>query len=378
MTSPPTTTLLVLLPTDPMRPARCLRIDSGGDVLERLDADTARPLPAAFTAGIARTVLAVPGAEVRTLWMDLPAHSPAQAQAAARVLLAERVAGPREGLHIAIGPRPSSGPTLVAVVQATLLRHWLDRARALGVVADVAVPQPLLLPPPDTDDELVAAIYGDQWLVRADRLAFAAEPGLARQVLGTRAATPVTGTEAVERLLAREAAGGIALDLLQYEFALAPETRARGPDRRRLAALAAAVVLSPLLVTGVQALRYELAARSLQRQSTALAAPLVSARTAEPIAALRRERDLLQAPAIFRKQRQALLSAIAAEPGLHLESLEYSAEAGLSAKVVHPTDEQLQRLVDSIRRHGLEVRVSPSAATGQGSLASVIDIGAGA
>ena len=70
-----TTRLLLLTGPQP----RCLRIDAGGRIVERLSPAPHAPLPPAAPGE--RTVLAVPGAEVRATRMRLDAHSPAQVRA---------------------------------------------------------------------------------------------------------------------------------------------------------------------------------------------------------------------------------------------------------------------------------------------------------
>src|SRR5690606_4184459 len=91
------TTLLLLLPGEADTAAPWLRIDPAGHVLERGLATPDHPMPASLTGS--RQVLAVPGAATSVHWLELPARNPVQALAAARLLLADDIAGARDGLH---------------------------------------------------------------------------------------------------------------------------------------------------------------------------------------------------------------------------------------------------------------------------------------
>src|SRR5690606_6630842 len=111
-----------------------------------------------------RTVVAVPGEAVRTLWLELPACTPVQALAAARILLQEHLAGDVDGLHIALAP-PGDGPRLLGATSHAQMQAWRQRCQALGVVADVLVPDHLL-PADAGGDVLQVLVHDGIWLVR--------------------------------------------------------------------------------------------------------------------------------------------------------------------------------------------------------------------
>src|SRR5688500_11724620 len=123
-------------------PGRWLLLD-GDEVVERGDASAALPPAAA-------TVLAVPGDEVAVHWIELAGGlAPAQAAAAARLMLADTSAEPLSVLHIAVG-RPEHGLTPAAVVPADRMAEWLAAAAEAGLEPDAIVPAPLLLTAPDS------------------------------------------------------------------------------------------------------------------------------------------------------------------------------------------------------------------------------------
>src|SRR5690606_27562989 len=254
MMKPPSATRLTLLARAPAQPSTCLRIDPSGRILARqpLLPGQAPPPPPGESV---REVVAVPGESVRLLWLELPARHPAQALAAARLQLEDHVAGAVEGLHVAIAPA-AAGPRLLGAVEDATLRGWLQRCAQLGISPHAVVPDCLLLPEAD-DGTLLAAPAGDMLAVRGPRLAFTAEPGLARAIAGARPLRMLEPGEAEARFAAA-AAGEPPLDLLQYGHARRdPRARRR---RRRLAVLAALALCSPVLVDGALALRYALGA----------------------------------------------------------------------------------------------------------------------
>src|SRR5690606_19239471 len=107
-------TRILFLPADPEATATLLDVDDGGRTLARA---TLRPGAAASTTPAAtRTVLVVPGEAVRIDRLELPAHSAAQAQAAARVLLSGRLARPG-ALHVALDSSASGTLRTVAAVE---------------------------------------------------------------------------------------------------------------------------------------------------------------------------------------------------------------------------------------------------------------------
>lgn len=354
---------LLLLSAQPQQPSQCLHVDDAGRILERTWLMPGAP-PTAFATAATRTLLAVPGTDARALWLDLPAHSPAQALAAARLMLQDRVARD-DDLHLAIAPRQGDAPRLVVVVARALMRHWLARAADLGATVDAAIPEYLLLPA--TDDDAVRVVDGDgRWSVRGRRLAFSAEPALAEQVLAGRPWITVTAAEH-ERL---SAAAALApdIDLLQGEFAPAPSRRRTATPDRRTFWLALALLASPLLLTAAQALRYELAARGLESRAAAMARTVLPADADATPEALRSRLHAMQAPEAFAAATRALFAAVARTPGAHLQTLDYRREDALRATLVHATPAQLETLRAALAADGWRLVEGDSVAAGDGGL----------
>lgn len=352
------TTLLLMLPAG-SGAATCLQVDGDGRVLARRTVDAGEPLARDATQPPSRQVLAVPGVECLSTWLDLPARNPVQALAAARVLVTEHVAGPVDTLHLAIAPVADDGSRQVVVVEAKTMQGWLDQAAILGMTPDAVVPLPMLLPPPekpaaDETGEVVIADIDGNCLVRGERLAFAAEPALAEQVIGERPRRILTAADAEAAFAANAVMPPI--NLMQYAFAPATHRQTGWPAYRRAAILATVLAVSPLVLLAAQAIFHGFAARTLQKQAVTLAHTLVPTleENADPLPPIRARLAELQAGNGFAHAAAALLAAVAAIDGAELDALSY-ADGELQATLVVPAPAALEQIRQALSDAGLEL-----------------------
>jgi general secretion pathway protein L len=362
---------ILFLPADPAAAATLLEVDGDGRVRTRV------PLPPGHVAppagAVASTVLVVPGEAIRIDRLDLPAHSAAQARAAARALLAPRLARPQP-LHVALDDARAGTLRRVAAVDATLVQGWLDRAAAHGLAVDAAVPEQLLLPLPEIPGDAHVLVAGDRWLVRAGDLAFVAEPALAARVLGDRARVVLDGDPT------RFAAGALhpEIDLLQGEFVPASK-RARPAGRRRLAWLVAALVASPLLLVAAQALQLTLAARALEARASAIVRDALPATgtSADGPDGLDAQLQGAREPRAFAAATGALFAAVAAQPGVHLVEFEYQRGDRVRAVLAHPRAEDLETLRATLAGDGWRL-VEGGSRAGERGLRTALSLEPGA
>ncbi|WP_394004705.1 type II secretion system protein GspL [Luteimonas sp. WGS1318] len=335
---------LLQLGADPSRAATCLSIDTGGHVVARRHCDPAHPLPA--EPGM-RDILVVPAEALRLHWFDLPARSAAQAVAAARLMLQDHVAQPGTDLHVAVGDPETGDPQrLLGVVDAALMRDWLQQAAQLGLRPAAVVPDCLLLDAP-TDDGVQVCERDGLLLARGRKLAVAAEPDLLQRLIGAR---PVQRLDdgARDARFAANALAAPALDLLQGPYARRDEAQPR--RRRRLRWLAALALLSPLLLVGAQALYHGLAARSLETRADALAAQYRPQLTGAGLGTYYRQR---LAPDMLATHSAALFEALRAVPGARLDSYEFTLDTGVRAGLVHGSEQDLELVRHSLADRGL-------------------------
>lgn len=333
---------LLLLPRDPSAPATRLTVSEDGRILAKRRQAGDDP---------AHGVLAVPGDACRVFRLRLPARSAAQARAAARLMLRDRLADDPDRLHLAIGTPTADWHRLVVAVDPVLLRGWLARAAESGFEADHVVPTPLLLDTPPPDVVRVAEFDG-QWLVHGGGLCFAAERDVAAQVLEGRATEHLPDAEAA---FARGALPP-AIDLLQDVFAIRAEPRRGWPAWRRAAILAGILVLSPLLLAASGALRDHFAARQAEAQAADLVRGVLPAMPpgADPLDVLRSHWNDLQGADRFATSSGRLFEAVAGIDGAEMDRLEWR-DGMLHAAVVLPDAAGLEQLRSTLSAAGLEL-----------------------
>ena len=362
-------TRLILIPALAGEPAPYLVIGAGGYVLERgvlaLDA-VDRPEPM-------RTVAVAPGADVLIRWLDLPPGSAAQQRAAALWTLKDDLAAPADRLSVALGPVPVAGePRLVAVVSQSLLDAWSDYLAALGVRADALVPDVLTLDEP-FEDTLTAVAFGGSIALRGRWFAASVQPDLVDIVAAGRSVEPIDDAAAVERTLV-QAALAPAVDLTPARAREKAESR-RGWGRA--AALAGAVLVSPLVLMIAGAARDEMTAARAQDQALAEIARVDPelARTPDPVAALRGRVRAAPPPGGVMAATAALFTAVEGVPDAELDMLVVDPEDGMKASVTHPDYSDVRAIGSAMRGAGLTV-TETGTEDNAGRVVSDITIGA--
>lgn len=279
-------TRIVVAPSAPDAAPAFLTVDAEGHVLERGTATLAAALPPM------RTVLVTPGAETLARWLRLPTRNDRQALAAARLALEDELAAAEQDVHVALGPLEADGYRLAVVVGAGRLRGWLETGALYGVQPDVVLPDHLAVAPPEVD--LRGARFGTTVAVRGERLAFAAEPDLAEVLVEDRPLQVADGAEAERWLIA----GALRppANLLQGAFDPRRNLGVEPQRMRRAAALAALLLVSPLVVSAAGLVRDTVAARQAEaRTAEALGRAAPGVRGADPLPQL--DRRLSQARA---------------------------------------------------------------------------------
>jgi general secretion pathway protein L len=346
-------TSLLLLPTDAAAEPIAARVDTHGQV-QSVGAATTPRAPAA------RTILVVPGVDVHLRWLTLPGRSIAQSVAAARLQLAEHLAVETQALHVVIADRADAdGTRLVAAVDSGVMQQWLARAMQCGVVPDAVVPDCLLLEP---GVDAAAVMHWDgRWLIRGAGLACSLEPEAARTLLGDRvpAVPPAADTAQSIACFAR-CAPHAPINLLQHAFATKTAV-VQTIGLRRLAALAALVLLSPVVLLLAQTLRYEIGARVLH----ARAAMQLGVRDAAAVpAALQTRRQAGTATDRLAVQLSTLFAAVDTLPAAELDQLDYTATRPLRATLLHTDDASLQQLSARLAEAGWHVEPGSSQVEG--------------
>ncbi|GAA0673845.1 general secretion pathway protein L [Sphingomonas insulae] len=287
-------------------------------------------------------VVAVAPAESATLhWADLPARSPAQAVAAARLLVAEASATPIAELHVAVGTE-GEGERPIAVVGMGAMAGWLTDLAGHGIDPAAILPAALLLPRPD--DGYVRGIVAGQALVRSRTTGFADEARLTDVIVGD---APV---ETLDRATLDDAIADATatppLDLRQGPFA---RRRRIGIDWglvRRLALLGAAILAVTLAIDLVRIAKYSFGADALEVRADALGRTGLA--RGETVTDVDRQLDErlsgVRGPGLgFSTTVAAVYAAVRATPGTELTSLDFQSNGTLrigvgAARESLPTD----------------------------------------
>ena len=366
-----TQTRIVLIPPTAAMPAPFLIVDPRGRILQRgsLSLESVEPRLDL------RTVAIAPGADVLVRWLHLPVGGAAQLRAAARWALKEHLAADPERLTIALGaPAVDGGPRMVATVAAPLLEAWIDYLRALGVEPAAIVPDCLVPPAPEAEAALNAIRFGGDVALRGQAFAASVQSDLMEAVTVGRPVSLISDQEAVEEQLAL-AALYPPVDLLS---AMArPRPASRG-GWRLAAGLAAAVLVSPLILTLTEAARDSVAAERANRQARALIAETLpeAAQADDPIAEVRRRLAVAPPPGGFAAGSAALFAAVEQVEGAELDGLSADPEQGLRATLSYPAFQDLDAIRAAVEASGLSLSDTSTVEDGGRVVSEVIVGGA--
>jgi general secretion pathway protein L len=318
----------------------------------------------------APVVAVAPGEEVTLRWMELPPGlSPAQAAGAARLMSAELSAQPLDELHVAAGREAEEGGArCVGLVPMAAMRGWLDEVEAAGFEAERLVPETLLLAAPP--EGFATRDSGPLRLYRALGEAFAVEPALGELLLAGRRSTAVDGDDGLVEALAEAP-----LDLRQGPFARRRDWRVAPARARRLALLAAALLLASLAVQLAAIARYSFAADAAEAEIGRVAAEALprSPGVADPEGALtERLAELRGGGAGFGATAAALFEAVKATPNVELSALAFAPDGTLRTTVQADSPAALDALRQRVEAAGFAAEAGAPRSGGGRRIADIV------
>ncbi len=287
-------------------------------------------------------IVAVAPADAVTLhWADLPVRSPAQALAAARLLVADASATPIGELHVAVGDE-GEGERPIAVVGMGAMAGWLAELAVHGIDPVAMIPAALLLPRPD--EGYIRGVIAGEALVRSRSTGFTDEARLTDFIIGDSPVL-VPDRAALDEAVA-SAATTPPLDLRQGPFA---RRRRIGIDWaliRRLALLGAAILAVTLAIDLVRIAKYSFGADALEARAEALGRTGLA--RGETVTDVDRQLDErlsgVRGPGLgFSTTVAAVYAAVRSTPGTELTSLDFQSNGALrigvgAARESLPTD----------------------------------------
>ncbi|MGP1351730.1 MAG: type II secretion system protein GspL [Parasphingopyxis sp.] len=341
--------LLIFLGEEPgwMRIAdgRTLVRQSGFDTLPEPDEDGDEP---------ETVTLVVPGSEVALHWAEIPAAlAPAQAGAAARIMAEEVSAERFETQHVATGPADADDERPLAIVSRARMDDWLAEAETLGLDPDIVIPEPLLIAPPETGVRTLRKAGID--IVRGPKRAFAAEPDIAALLIADEPVEPITA-EYMERGLGTVLAAP-PLNLRQGDYAKRRRWKLDTGYLRRVALLAAAVLLVTLLIQLTMIARYSFAADAVEREIAERARDAIpgNVEIVDADAQLRGRLSELGGGPGYGELANAAFGAIRDTAGVELQSIVYADDNSLQLTAAAPGQAELTALQQRMAAAGLIV-----------------------
>jgi general secretion pathway protein L len=307
-----------------------------------------------------RVVAVVPGDEVVLRWLELPAGlAPLQAAAAARLLVADQMAHPIADLHVAVG-REMEGEIgrPVALVPAATMSQWLTGLAASGVDPDAVVPETLLLPVPE--EGILRFDRAGVSLFRAPGEAFAIEPDVAELIIGERPVVQID-REIFETGLPR-ATEDLLLDLRQGPFARRRQWRVDPALLRRIALLAAAILLVTLAIQLATLMRYTFGADALEAETRRVAAAALPRNPGVTNPSLELDDRLIAlrgGGAGFGATASAVFAAIRDTPNVELNGLVFNPDGSLRATVAGDSPASLADVTRRVEAAGFVAELGP-------------------
>lgn len=344
-------TRFVFLPPLSGKGATYLTCGDDGAILER------GSLTCADALAPSHTILVLPGCDVLTRFLELPDSTPAQTMAAASLALKSEIAAPLEELHIAIGAASSGGLRPVCLIDRAVLASYMDRAAELGIVPDRVMPDHLLLAEPE-DDTVHAAILGSQVIVRGRNLAFSCETELAWLLVGSRPIRAVDGD--IEHILAVSAMAET-IDLCPRDFARKRKGAITLGSFKRVAYLAAALLLSPLTLWSTEIAAGHFSARALEMRAEAAARTMPGAvQSGDAAAYARRQLSDMKAHDRYLLATSLLFDAVAQSDGIELESYAYRNDGVIRAVLLHAGAPEIKKLIPILEQAGVSATSEPA------------------
>lgn len=301
-----------------------------------------------------------------TLHPDLPVR---QGRAVARLAALREASMPADQLFAAVDANADPAvPHLVGITSRADVVHWLLWAQHHGLDPDIILPTSLLLPVPDSGF-VRATIAGETVLRGADIVL----PGDLAPVLTGDAPIADLSPGDVEALMIAALAYP-PLDLRQGEFAKRVSREWDRAIARRIAILAALVLLVGLLISLTVIVKQNMAANKLDAQSLALARQVLP--QASDAAAAEAEMDRMLAARgagghAFTGPVAALMSAMQTTPGVTLMALSRDATGMVSATLAGVRAEDINAVLLALQAAGYTITATSSADPSGRTLAQI-------
>lgn len=344
------------------------QITQEGDALDWLHPSAEGPLAAeTHVLGIA------PAADVVLHRASFTGLTSKQAEAAAKLLVAEQSLTGADSLHVAIGAPDGDGARDIAAVDAGTMARWLAFGQVHGLDLSAVVPAGLLVAPSSDPETLVRARIGGELLLRTEASAFIADPVLVTHIAGGEARIVDAAPETVEAGLIA-ACDAAAVDLRSARFARKPAGWFDRALARRVAMLVGAILIVSLsiAVARIGRLYAEIAsidAAAEARVGEALASPPPLDQAVAQLDA--RLGALGGGPARVTTPMAALVAAMEPATTVGLDSVAWSGDGLLRVTLGAPSNEAINPVLLTLQTQGYNITAQPRAGTDGRALADI-------
>jgi general secretion pathway protein L len=316
------------------------------------DAITSRGI--GFERGTGETLILIPPVHAVTVRrVDLPDLAPAQAQAAALLIIGEDTLVPMEQLHIAC----TGG--MIAIVERAAVATWVADHDP-----DVILPAPLLIPEPT--DGFTRALVGDEAILRGQGQGFAEDAVMTPLVTGNAAVTTFTPQAFDAAIIAATACPE--LSLRQGAFARKRDWSIDRSAIRKLAVMVAILALISLFVPLVEIIRLNRASDALKATASSLAQSAIGGGASGTAAVTALDVGLAASRgggAGFMATASAVSRAVEAVANVEITALTFEADGTMAVSLRATRPAEIDAVAARMRAMGLVVSPGPINSEGQ-------------
>lgn len=275
-----------------------------------------------------------------------------QALAAAR-LVAQNASLDLENLHV-IALSDQAGQVATAAVGKDVIASGLMQLKTLDIDPDFIVPAGWLIAP--QENTVIAADFGFEKLLRAERLIAPDEPSLRGHLVGDNEII-IWSEASVDQALVY-AMDNSMLNLRTEAFAKKTDRVMTAPQKRILGWMAVVALVISLLVPVVQLVKYHWATADAETAALATAEPVIG-----PVESVNEAERLLNERLIrenrgniaFSIPASALFSAVQQAQGVSIERISYSKDGTVSAGLTAVRNEDMNPALIALQNVGFVI-----------------------
>jgi general secretion pathway protein L len=304
----------------------------------------------------------VPSADCNVHFLEMDDMPPRQAEAAARLKVAETSLGGFDTNHITASTHSHRHPphTIVATTSIDRMRQWLAFLDMAGIDPDIVMPAGLGLP--EANGAAVQGQVGDEKLIRSGHVVSPDEPGLRQALIGDQEVVLLDEAQVDAALV--EALAEPEVNLRQGMFArkIRREWLAWA-QIRHLLRMAAVIALITLAIFVIRIAKLEYAASLLEDRAVVAAQERYPAVTDLAAAEAAVNADLAKrglGDTLFTVPASAAFAAMQSVPSVSVRDVGFAGDGIVSMTMAAPRKEDIDQILIRLQQQGYQVTVPPT------------------